>query len=219
MRAAVVDVGAAHDREVGVLEQLERRLLERALGQDEAQHVSNRSSRRALGSAASREQCDHLERGGRRFLALVPLGAADPVERPGARVSTVSTPNTIGHAGGERARPAARARPRRPRTRSAGCRPGSPRRGTRRRRTVPAAREVLRDERAARRRPGTQRDGDVVVGHALRREACARAPSSSAPGDVLVEPARRRSRRASPSPSTVSAGAAYSPIVALLPAS
>ena len=35
---AVVDVGRAHDREVGVFEELERRFLERALRQHEAQH-------------------------------------------------------------------------------------------------------------------------------------------------------------------------------------
>ena len=36
--AAVVDVGAALDREIGVLEELQGRLLERALGEHETQH-------------------------------------------------------------------------------------------------------------------------------------------------------------------------------------
>ena len=35
---AVVDVGRTHDREVGVFEQLQGRLLERSLGQHQAQH-------------------------------------------------------------------------------------------------------------------------------------------------------------------------------------
>ena len=85
----VVDGRAAAHRQVGGLEQLERGLLERALGEDEAQHAGSA----ALGQLA--QEVGHLDGGLGRLVALVArLGAGPPMAC--SMVSTVRTPKTTG---------------------------------------------------------------------------------------------------------------------------
>ena len=52
----VVDVGGAHDREVGVFEQLQGRPFERTLGEDESQHRRVRVARRRAADSRDRSR-------------------------------------------------------------------------------------------------------------------------------------------------------------------
>ena len=175
--AAVVDVGAAR-RPRGRRPRTAAWWRVRASPWGGRGGASARLSRCGCGGKLP-EQVDHLDRGDRGLLALV---ARDAVARrtaaAGQRLVEVvggEHAEHDGHAGVERDPRDARPRTPPPRSRSAGCRPGSPRRGRSPRRTRRTPRGVARPAGSRTRRapsaPGRRRGRRRAACRARRRAA------------------------------------------------